>query len=174
MSDLPEFHTERLYLRPRSLADIDALVAMDGDPEVMRYVGDGSVRDAASQRVVLTEWLSGTLPSGLGAWSVFPRDAKDDLLGTTFLVPLPDTDLVEIGWRYRRNVWGRGYATEAAAAVLNYGFTTLALDEIVAVVYLENIRSIRVMEKLGLTSAGTCFAYGRDLPIFRMKRPSCA
>ncbi len=173
MFDLPEFQTARLYLRPRSRDDIDALVAMDGDAEVMRYIGDGSVRDAASQRVSLTEGLSEPLPPGLGTWSVFAHDAKDDLLGTTFLVPLPDTDLVEIGWRFRRDAWGRGYATEAAAAILYYGFTTLALDEIVAVVYLENVRSIRVMEKLGLTSTGTCFAYGRDLPIYRMKRPTC-
>ncbi len=174
MDDLPVFDTERLYLRPRSHDDVDALVAMHGDPEVMRYVGDGSVPNAADRRTSVIDGLAVPLPAGLGIWSVFPRDARDDLLGSTFLVPLPDTDLVEIGWRFHRAAWGQGFATEAASAVLDYGFATLGLDEIVAVVYLENVRSIRVMERLGLKPAGTCFAYGKDLPIWRMKRPTCS
>lgn len=172
MNDLPALNTERLFLRPRSLKDIEALVMIHGDPEVMRYIGDGYVRDAASERVSLMEGLAKPLPSGLGVWSVFARSDKDGLLGSTFLVPLPDTDLIEIGWRFRRDAWGQGFATEAAAAILRHGFETLGLDEIVAVVYLQNVRSIGVMEKLGLKAAGTCFAYGRDLPIFRMKRPT--
>ena len=174
MSDLPEFHTARLYLRPRSRDDIDALVVMHGDAEVMRFVGDGNVPEAEDRRASVIDGLATPLPPGLGVWSVFPRDARDDLLGSAFLVPLPDTDLIEIGWRFRRDAWGRGFATEAATAILNYGFTTLGLDEIVAVVYLENTRSIRVIEKLGLKAAGTCFAYGMDLPIYRMKRPTCS
>lgn len=168
------FQTARLYLRPRSHDDIDALVVMHGDPDVMQFVGDGRVLTEPERRAAVVEGLASSMPSGLGIWSVFPRKAHDDLLGSVFLVPLPDTSLIEIGWRFRRDTWGKGYATEAASAILDYGFKTLDLDEIVAVVYLENTRSVRVIEKLGLKAAGTCFAYGQDLPIFRLKRPTCS
>lgn len=174
MSDLPAIETARLFIRPRTHDDIDALVVMHGDPDVMRFVGDGTVLSEPERRAAVIEGLASPLPDGLGIWSVFPRAAHDDLLGSVFLVPLPDTDLIEIGWRFRRDAWGQGVATEAASAILDYGFADLALDEIVAVVYLENTRSIRVIEKLGLKAAGTCFAYGQDLPIFRLKRPTCS
>jgi RimJ/RimL family protein N-acetyltransferase len=174
MADLPVFTTERLTLRPRVLGDLESILAMDADPEVMRYIADGSVPDPAEHRAKLAERIVTGFPPMLGYWCVFAHDAPDDLLGWVCLIPLPGHDLVEIGWRFRRANWGKGYATEAATPLIPYGFETAGLDEIVAVVNARNARSIRVMEKLGLEAAGTCVAYGAEVPIYRLKRPTCS
>lgn len=63
----------------------------------------------------------------------------------------PFTPCVEIGWRLRSQYWGKGYATEGAKAVLKYGFETVGLNEIVSITVPQNIRSIRVMERIGMT-----------------------
>ena len=174
MSDLPVFQTERLSLRPLVRDDIDALVRMYGDPDVMRHIRDGSVADEASRRASLEESMSKQHPPGLGVWGVVSRDRRDDLLGWVCLVPLPDSDLIEIGWRFRRDAWGRGYATEAARELLRYGFETLELGEIVAVLKPDNERSVRVVEKLGMTADGMRRAYNENLAFFRLKRPTCS
>ncbi|MEM7124253.1 MAG: GNAT family N-acetyltransferase [Pseudomonadota bacterium] len=174
MPYLPELRTERLSLRPLIRDDIDTLVGMYGDPEVMRHIRDGSVSDEVSRRASLEESMSKQHPPGLGVWGAVTRDRRDDLLGWVCLVPLPDTDLIEIGWRFRRDAWGRGYATEAARELLRYGFETLGLGEIVAVLKPGNERSVRVVEKLGMKAEGMRRAYNEDLAYFRLMRASCS
>jgi RimJ/RimL family protein N-acetyltransferase len=174
MSDLPVFTTERLIVRPRALRDLDALVAMDAEPEVMRYIGDGTLPDPQTHRRDLRRRIAEDIGPMLGYWSVATRAAPEAFLGWVCLIPLPGHDLVEIGWRFRAAAWGKGYASEAAQLLVHHAFSAAGLDEIVAVVNADNARSIRVMEKLGLKAAGTCIAYGAEVPIYRMKRPTCS
>ena len=167
----PSLATERLLLAPRSLGDIDAMAAMDADPEVMRYVGD--VEDPVLHRSELLTWIPDDEDApGLGGWTVRPQAAPERYLGWIILYPLdgwePD---VEIGWRFVRDAWGHGYATEAAAAVLRHGFGTLGLERIVAVLEQENDRSRRVCEKLGMADAGLRHAYDRDCALYVAERP---
>jgi RimJ/RimL family protein N-acetyltransferase len=91
-------------------------------------------------------------------------------LGWCGLFPLEDSGLIEIGYRYVRAAWGQGVATEAARAVLDYGFRALALDPIVAVADPDNRGSHRVLEKIGLRSAGEAWYYGKWLPFYRLTR----
>lgn len=172
MADLPVFTTERLIVRPRVLGDLDALVAMDAEPEVMRYIFDGSLPDPEDHRRELRRRIPQDFGNMLGYWSVVTRDAPDEFLGWVCLIPLPGHDMVEIGWRFRTAAWGRGYASEAAGLLVHHAFSAAGLDEIVAVVNARNARSLRVIEKLGLTAAGTCFAYGAEVPIYRLSCPT--
>ena len=163
---LPSFTTGRLVLRPRSLADLDAMAAMDADPEVMRYVG--GVEDPVRHRAELPDWIDDENdPSGHGGWSVFATDAPDRFLGWIVLYPLagwePD---VELGWRFVRDAWGRGYATEAAGVVLGHAFAGAGLKRVVAVLDPANQRSRRVCEKLGMVPCGRRHAYGEDCELF--------
>jgi RimJ/RimL family protein N-acetyltransferase len=145
--------TERLILRPLRDDDLDALAEMDADPEVMRYIADGSVRDrdevAAKLRVMTAHWET----HGFGLFALERRD-EGDLLGWAGLaVPefLPEVlPAVEIGWRLRRRCWGHGYATEAATEAMRFGFDTCGLDRLISIRHVDNTRSARVMEKLGL------------------------
>lgn len=158
----PILRTQRLLLRPRTLADTDACVGMDREPEVTRYV-DGPWSDSAAHRAFVEERTRGPYPEGLGYWTISPGDRPTEFVGWVLLIPLdavgPET---EIGWRLRPAFWRLGYATEAARAVLRHGFEGAGLDEIMAEIDAENIASIGVAERIGLRRRSSRFSEGRE------------
>ena len=166
---LPKFETSRLKLHQRNLQDLEACLEMDSDAEVMRYMG--GLRPPDKRRAEFVAGMNEEVEPGLGYWSVFTKGSERNFLGWVLLRPLPGYSDVEIGYRFKRTAWGKGYATEAATAVLNYGFDTVNLDEIVAVIHAENERSQRVIKKLGLISDGMRKAYGgKEIPFYRLTR----
>ncbi|GLY00424.1 MULTISPECIES: GNAT family N-acetyltransferase [Actinoplanes] len=144
--------TERLILRGWRDDDLDALAAINADPEVMRYIMDGQVRDRQQTEAGLRRFQAGWAENGYG---IFAIERDGELLGWAGLaVPtfLPEImPAMEIGWRLGRHAWGQGYATEAAAAALRFGFEQPGLDRIVSIRHIDNDRSARVMTKLGMT-----------------------
>ncbi len=147
---LPTFETERLIVRPCTFDDLEACIAMERDAEVVRYVG-GLRSDAKELRAIVTERITARYRDGLGYWSVVARTMPDRFLGWVALFPYqyvgPE---IEIGWRFIRAAWGKGHATEAAAAIVRHAFDTVGLERIVADVAPGNARSTRVAQKLGL------------------------
>jgi RimJ/RimL family protein N-acetyltransferase len=147
---LPVFETERLILRPRSMADFADCLAMDRDPEVTRHIA-GPWADAAEHEAFLRDRITRAYPEGLGYWSLFPRETPGRFLGWMLLIPQdaigPE---VEIGWRLNRACWGKGYAAEAAVPILRHALRTLALEEIVAEIDAENLRSTHLAAKIGM------------------------
>ncbi|MEV4351025.1 GNAT family N-acetyltransferase [Actinoplanes sp. NPDC049596] len=145
--------TERLILRQWRDDDLDALAAMNADPDVMRYILDGSVLDRRESADRLERMRAVWARNGFGLFAVEGRD-EGVLLGWAGLsVPnfLPEVlPAVEIGWRFAREHWGRGYATEAAAAALRFGFEDCGIERVISIRHPENERSRRVMDKLGL------------------------
>ncbi|SED50890.1 Protein N-acetyltransferase, RimJ/RimL family [Streptomyces sp. 2224.1] len=148
---MSELRTERLLLRAWRPSDLAPWAAMNADPEVRRYFPDVLTREqseasAAGFQADLDE-------RGWGWWAVELR-ATGEFIGLTGLDPveehLPFTG-VEAGWRLTRPAWGHGYATEAARAALAFGFTTLALPDILAVTAATNLRSQAVMRRIGMT-----------------------
>ena len=148
---LPVFETERLWLRPRVLADLDASIAMDRDPEVTRHIA-GPWLDPVEHRRFVTHRITREYPPGLGYWSIFEKAAPDAFIGWILLIPdyADGARDVEIGWRLMRQAWGGGYASEAAAAALAWGFANLDAAEIVAFTAAGNARSQAVMRRIGL------------------------
>ncbi|SEL18072.1 GNAT family N-acetyltransferase [Streptacidiphilus jiangxiensis] len=148
--------TERLVLRPSTEDDLEPLAALNTDPEVMRYIGDGSVppldhrRTSESIARARQYWDD----HGHGLLLVVERETDQVTGWVALLEPafLPEVlPAVEIGWRLARRFWGQGYATEAATALQAYGFDNCGLDRLVSIRHVDNDRSRRVMEKLGLT-----------------------
>jgi RimJ/RimL family protein N-acetyltransferase len=147
---LPIFRTERLTLRPRTMADFDNCLAMDRDPRVTRHIA-GPWADEAEHRAFLHDRITRAYPPGLGYWSLFPHDAPRRFLGWMLLIPQDAVGPeVEIGWRLNHAAWGKGYAAEAAAPILQHAFRTLALDEVVAEIDAANARSARLAAKIGM------------------------
>ncbi len=138
---LPELTTRRLWLRQRHESDLPALIEMDSDPAVMRFVGDGRIADPTSLEERLRQRLGISFGDGLGIWSVFANDRRDDFLGVAGLVPIQGSADIELAYRFRAGAWGHGFATEAAMACLGYAFRTLKLAEVVALVHPDNVRS---------------------------------
>jgi RimJ/RimL family protein N-acetyltransferase len=146
--------TERLVLRPWRDDDLDALTLINADPEVMRYILDGSVRDREQSAAGVRKMRDGWARDGYGMFAVQVR-ATGELIGQAGLA-VPDflpavLPAVEIGWRLARDAWGHGYATEAASAALRFGFVSGGLDRVISIRHPANERSARVMEKLGLS-----------------------
>lgn len=145
--------TPRLLLRRWREGDVAPLAAVNADPDVMRWIGDGSVRDEQQTRGGIEAMERGWEERGFGLFAVEIRSTHE-LAGFTGLsVPdfLPEVlPAVEIGWRLGRAHWGQGLATEAAAAAVRFGFEACALKRIISIAQVGNDASERIMTKLGM------------------------
>jgi len=149
--------TERLILRRWRDDDLDGFAAMNADPEVMRYIGDGHVQDRAEAAALLERIRQGWDEHGFGRWAVELRSDGTfaGFCGVGFLKAFPDlADEPEIGWRLRRALWGAGYATEAAIASRDDFFRTTEYDHLISLSNPGNVASERIMEKLGMRRVG--------------------
>jgi RimJ/RimL family protein N-acetyltransferase len=154
MRPLPTFETRRLIIRPRTPDDLDACLDMDRDPEVVRFVAPPWSNDEEHRAFVLKSFAA-SYPEGMGYWSVAAKSAPNTFLGWIILVPVDGTGPeIEVGWRFVRAAWGRGYATEAAGPILDHGFETLGLESIVSDIHPLNDASVRVAEKIGMSFVG--------------------
>jgi len=146
-----ELRTPRLRIRAWRDEDFEPYAAMNADPRVMEFFPGVLSREESQLR--FARGHARMAERGYGLWPV------EEIGGTPFIgmVGLNDPDFdapfqpaVEVGWRLAAAYWGRGYATEAAGAALAYGFERLALLQIVSFTTTANVRSRRVMEKLGM------------------------
>ena len=152
MTDVPSLTTERLLLRAFTDADAPAFAAMNADPEVMRWMSRSL--DRAGSDLFLARIAAHWAADGFGLWAI-ERHEDGAFLGFAGLAEpafdAPFLPALEVGWRLARDAWGHGYATEAGAAALRFGFETLGRAEIVSFTAVGNERSRRVMERLGMT-----------------------
>ena len=164
----PVLDTPRLILRPFELADIESSWVMNKDAEVSRYTGDGGVvsRDEMERRI--REDVMGDYEKyGFGRLAVEVKGGER-FIGFAGLKYLEDLKEVDLGYRLMKKYWGRGYATEAASACLDYGFDQLNLSEIIAMVLPANTASIRVLEKLGFTYSEDRIEDGTKMQVFKL------
>ena len=124
MTTLPTFDTARLTVTPRTLADLTACLAMDRDPEVTKFI-TGPWSDPDRHEAFVRERIETDFGEGLGYWSVFSRKRLDHFLGWVLLIPYDGVGPeIEIGWRFNRDAWGKGFATEAARPVLEHALNS--------------------------------------------------
>ena len=142
--------TERLILRPFTMDDVAASYAMNLDVEVTRYTHDGGMKTMAEMERTIRENVLGDYErNGFGRFAMVSK-ASSEFIGFAGLKYLPEHDLVDVGYRLCRDLWGQGLATEAGRAALEFGFGPLRLERIHGFVRPENKASVRVLEKLGL------------------------
>lgn len=148
----PELETARLLLRQWSDADLEPFAAINADPRVMEHF-PAPLNRAESDRLA-ARWRGMFAEKGLGMWAVAEKGGAPFIGFVGLSIPAfaaAFTPCIEVGWRLGREWWGRGYATEAAVAALDFGFDTLGREEIVAYTAVGNRRSRAVMERLGMT-----------------------
>ncbi|MBC7873561.1 MAG: GNAT family N-acetyltransferase [Ferruginibacter sp.] len=150
--------TDRLLLRTFTLYDAPLIYELNLDPEVIRYTGD-PVRDLHHAQQVLEQTI---LPQyalyGHGRWAVHVKPDLDPIatgfIGWCGLKARPERKEIDLGYRFMKKAWCKGYATEAAFACLKYGFERLHLQRIVGRAMPQNTASLRVLEKCNMQYLG--------------------
>ena len=150
---MPTLLTPRLELQPMVLDDLAWYAEFAGDADVMQYIGHAGPLSYQQASERLARYVRCWEEHGLGMFGVRLRDHEAPV-GWAGLQPLSGTDEIEVGYAFGRASWGRGYATEVAAAAVQWGFEALGLERIVAVATPENAGSRHVMDKLGMTYEG--------------------
>lgn len=169
------FATERLDMRPWTHTEDDLRRIYDiySRWEVAQWLGaHPRVVESLDQASAAVDRWAARTSGAFGLWAVVVRDTGV-VAGTVLLVPLPDApDEIEVGWHFHPDSWGHGYATEAARGAIARGFAA-GLSEIFAVVRPDNVRSLAVCRRLGMTPLGrTTRWYDTDLEAFRLPAPS--
>ena len=152
------FETPRLRLRTLEPGDEEFLAALDSDPEVMHYIHSGAIPEGVAKNWAKLQVETAPHRWHLKKWIVELRDGERSRIGWIELAkfhgvfdPLESriSDDVSLGYEFAPKYWRQGFAEEAARPVLAYAFETLDLERLVAFVRPDNVRSIRLLEKLG-------------------------
>jgi RimJ/RimL family protein N-acetyltransferase len=165
--------TDRLTLRRWRDEDRAPFAAICADPDVMRFIGDGSTQTLEESASAIDRYERQWKDRGFGLFAVELNEVEKliGFAGLSWPDFLPELlPSIEIGWRIAKPYWGMGYASEAAAEVLSFGVGTLGITDIVSICQLENSASIRIMQKLGMsfdrrTVDPTC---NRDVEVYRL------
>lgn len=159
----------RLSYRPMNLDEGHLMYELDNDELVMKYITNGKVTSMMEINQIyiprLTQYRN--LDKGWGLWNCFIKQT-DKYLGWILVRPInfftqqPNWRDIELGWRLKRNFWGQGYATEAAGHIMSALSATPNIDRFTAMAVQQNLQSIQVMKKLGMTFLKTDLLHDSD------------
>lgn len=158
--------TERLFFSTFTVNDADLVFALNKDPDVVQFTGD-MIKDIEQAKEVLE---SSILPQyalyNHGRWAIHTK-SNIEFIGWCGLKARPEIQEIDLGYRFIKSAWGKGFATEAAFASLKYGFEKLGLEKITGRAMPQNRASIRVMEKCGMQYIKDEFVDGHPAKVFQ-------
>ena len=164
--------TDRLVLRHQTLSDLESLFALYRDPEVTRFIPDAPRTYEAAREELEWHMHGHRERPELGLWATVLKETNA-FIGRCGLLPcmIVGQDEVEVAYLIDRAHWGRGLGTEAARAIMDYGFERLNLPRLICLIERENRASIRVAEKIGMAfekegrdEMGSFLVYSRNRP----------
>ncbi len=141
--------TQRLALHPVTAQDHAGLLAHWTAPDVRRFLFDGALLSPGEITIVIEGSARNFAAAGYGLWTI-RETGGTELLGTAGLRPLEDIGL-EVVYSLVPSAWGKGYATEAARAVVDYALDSLGLSEVLAEIDEGNVASVAIVKRLGMT-----------------------
>jgi RimJ/RimL family protein N-acetyltransferase len=162
--------TERLLMRPVREDDLDEYHAMVADPDVMRFIGDGHTYDREEAWKGIAQMLGHWELRGYGLWALEERETGT-LVGRGGLYNPEGWPGIEVGWLLAKACWGRGYATEAGRASLEWAWRELGVDHVISMIYPDNSASIRVALRLGEKFERTITRHDKPVNIYGIDRP---
>jgi RimJ/RimL family protein N-acetyltransferase len=154
--------SERMILRELDESDISALAEIYADCDVMQYIGRGVVLSYEQTKKSIKNWKNHYKMFKFGNWATIEK-STGKFIGLCGLSWLPDHTDVEVSYLFEKSSWGKGYATEIARSILDYGFHDFGLMRIVALVYPQNTPSIHIIDKLGMKYEGDKIFFGDKL-----------
>ncbi len=152
---IPTLETERLRLRPFTFDDEAAVFALVSDPEIARFVRFEAHRTPAETRAFLELVIEHYRRSDPFAWAIVRREDERLIGSCGFVSKDAQRTSAEIGYWLGKPYWGKGYAVEAARALVRFGFEQMNLERVEAKCFVENRAGQRVIEKLGMKFEGT-------------------
>jgi len=164
-----EIETERLLLRQFTMDDLDDLYFIYSHPDLSKYLSNEQPLRLDQTRAAINSIIESWQQHKFGVWAVVYKKHRK-LIGHCGLKFLENTPEVQIGYLLLKDYWRRGLGTEAAAAVLKYGFDVVKLERIVAIAKPENIASRRVMEKVGMKYEKDAYFYENDVVYYSLSR----
>jgi len=141
--------TPRLLLRRFTEADAPLVYQLNSDPEVLQYLHEPLLEDEAHARKIIKEIILPQYRHQLGRWATH-RKEDGAFIGWCGLKYRPELDEIDLGYRFSKSYWGKGYATESARHVLEFGFHELRLPTITGRAHVENLASLKVLENIGM------------------------
>jgi ribosomal-protein-alanine N-acetyltransferase len=169
---IPFLETPALILRPWKMEDAEELFRILQEPDILKYFPPTVFTLEKTQRYI-NHQLSHWQERGYGHWAVTLKE-NHRVVGWNGLEFLPETGENEVAYLLSHKVWGRGFATEAAQAAMKFGFDSAGLQAIIGLVHPENIGSIRVLEKCGLTFVDRKIYWGLEMCRYRKETASLA
>jgi [ribosomal protein S5]-alanine N-acetyltransferase len=141
--------TPRLYLRQFTLNDADKIVALNSDPEVLKYIHEPAVTTIEKAKEILEKHILPQYENNLGRWAIFIKESNT-FIGWCGLKFRPELNEIDLGYRFIKQYWGNGFAYESASHVLSFAFAHLKLTTIVGRAHVDNIASLKILQKIGM------------------------
>ncbi|MDQ3181498.1 MAG: GNAT family N-acetyltransferase [Acidobacteriota bacterium] len=158
--------TTHLILRTWTLSDAENLFNICRDDEVMKYIGTGKGYKTLKEAEDFLSWVTSyQAENGFCRWAIVEK-SSGEIIGSCGFARPHETKEIELGYLLARKCWGKGFATEAAGACLQFGFEKLGFREIIAITDLENIASQKVLDKIGFARRGIEKIHGEDNLIY--------
>lgn len=152
------FESERLLFRELLPSDEEGMFELDSDPEVVRYTGDKPLTHIDQTRENIAVIRQQYQNFGIGRWAAVLKETQEFIgwAGLKYIKKLNGRkDNYDLGYRFLKRHWGKGYGTESAKAFVNYGFNEMQLKRISAYADVEHIASLKILEKCGLKFTNT-------------------
>jgi RimJ/RimL family protein N-acetyltransferase len=168
--NIPTLSTTRLVLRPITVADLEPLFLIQNDTEVVRYFPNPVPPPRERVLKTIQQQLEHWDKFGYGWWVVELKN-NQALIGWAGLQYLPETGESEVAYLLGKSYWGKGLATEAARASLEFGFQNTLIQSFIGIVHLDNIASQKVLTNIGMSLVDKTNYFGMDCFRYRIDRP---
>ena len=164
------FETPRLFLRHFTEEDAPLIYQLNSDPEIVKYVHEPVLDNEDQAKEILINNILPQYKLNLGRWAIHTK-SDYEFIGWCGLKYIKETEITDLGYRLLKTAWGKGYATEAAQYTLIYGLRDLKINEITGMAHVENIASIRVLEKIGMKFIKNEMVEGCPVKTYKLSLP---
>ena len=164
------FETPRLFLRRFTEEDAHLIYKLNRDPEIVKYVHETVLENETQAKEILINHILPQYKLNLGRWAIHTK-TNYDFIGWCGLKYIKETDITDLGYRLIKSTWGNGYATEAAQYTIIYGLRDLKIKTITGMAHVENIASLKVLEKIGMKFNRHETVEGQPVKVYTLSLP---
>ena len=165
------FETPHLFLRRFTEADAPLIYKLNSDAEVLKYLHEPALKNEEEAKKIINEIILPQYMLNLGRWAIHTK-TDYEFIGWCGLKHIPETGIIDLGYRLLKNAWGNGYATEAAQYTVIYGLRNLKIKTITGTAHVDNIASIKILKKIGMQFIKNDTADGVPARVYNISLPA--